>query len=211
MKSIYITVPNGNGWMHKLVTQQVYGMLQDGRYEIRFSTPSHVPYINNLHRCIQDFLKHGDDFWLTMDADNPPMNNPLDLVELNKDVIGLPTPVWHSEVRGDRPWFFNAMDSVGGEYRPHEICEGLQEVDAVGSGCLLIARRVIEKLRWQQPFMRQWLPDGTTGLSSGFSFCKKAKDAEFKIWAHHDYLCHHFNELDLLEVIQAFGACYENR
>ena len=206
---VYLTCPNGSGWIHKKTHFQIFKIITSSKYKIRHDAPTNSPYVDNLHRCIKDFLRNGDDFWLTMDADNPPIKNPLDLIKLDLDVIGFPTPVWHSVVKGDRPWYFNAMDAVPGGYKPHEKCDGLQEVDAVGSGCLLIARRVIEKLRWQQPFMRQWLLDGTVGIGGDFSFCEKAKSAGFKIWAHFDYLCQHFNELELLEVIQAFGNMYE--
>lgn len=205
MTSIYLTVPNGDGWLHKRVVLSICRILSDRRYEVRFDAPTHVPYVQNLHRCVSDFLRSTDEFWLSIDTDNPPLKNPLDLVELDLDVVGLPTPVWHYAKKGDRPWYFNALDRVTEGYRPHENCEGLQEVDAIGSGCMLISRRVIEKLRWNQPFLRQWLQDGTVGVGGDYSFCEKAKEAGFRIWAHFDYLCDHFNELSLLEVVQAFG------
>lgn len=204
MTSVYLTVPT-TGWLHKRTHFAVCRMLTDRRHQVRHDAPTHSPYVNNLHRCMLDFLKSSDEFWLTIDADNPPLKNPLDLIEKNLDVIGFPTPVWANMKKGDRPWYFNALDRTPQGFKPHEPCQGLQEVDAVGSGCLLIARRVIEKLRWQQPFMRQWLHDGTVGVGGDFSFCIKAKAAGFKIWAAFDYLCDHHNELSLLETINAFG------
>jgi hypothetical protein len=153
-----------------------------------------------------DFLHNGEDYWLSIDADNPPMNNPLNLVELDLDLVGFPTPVWHSEVPGDRPFYYNALDAVGDEgYRPHEDCDGLQEVDAIGSGCFLVSRRVMWALRYQQPFMRVWGEDGIVQVGGDYSFCRKVKEAGFRIWAHFDYLCMHFNELELNEVIRAFA------
>ncbi len=206
MKSVYLTVPNGDGWLHKLTHFAVIKILQDSRYKVRHDCPTHSPYVNNLHHCIKDFLNGGEDFWLTIDSDNPPMNNPLDLVEYNLDIVGFPTPVWHNAVPGDRPWYFNALDAKDEAYTPHTDTNGLQEVDAVGSGCLLISREVILKLKDQQPFMRTWNPDGTVEVGGDFSFCRKAKAAGFRIWTHYDYPCHHFNEVDLIESIQAFGS-----
>jgi hypothetical protein len=152
---------------------------------------------------MHDFLNGGEDYWLSMDDDNPPTNNPLDLVEFDCDLIGLPTPVWHNSTPGDRPWYFNALDAVGDAYKPHEPCNGLQEVDAIGSGCFLVSRRVMLKLKDQQPFMRVWNPDGTVEVGGDYSFCRKVKTANFRIWAHYDYPCRHFNELDLVEMLQA--------
>ena len=206
MKSVYLTVPNGRGWLHKLTHFAVIKILQDTRYRVRHDCPTHSPYVNNLHHCVKDFLHGGEDYWLTIDTDNPPMNNPLDLIEYDLDVVGFPTPVWHNSVPGDRPWYFNALDIEGGGYTPHTDTNGLQEVDAVGSGCLLISREVILELKDQQPFMRVWNPDGTVEIGGDYSFCRKAKKAGFKIWTHYDYPCRHFNEVDLIESIQAFGS-----
>lgn len=207
MKSVYLTVPNGSGKIHKMVHFAIYKMLADRRYQIRHDCPTHSPYVNNLHHCIKDFLRGGEDFWLSMDDDNPPINNPLDLIEYDCDLIGLPTPVWCNKVKGDRPWYFNALkwDDKEQAYRPHLNTNGLQEVDAVGSGCFLVARRVILKLKDQQPFMRQWNQDGTVEVGGDYSFCQKVKAAGFKVWTHFDYPCHHFNEVSLIEVIEAIN------
>ena len=177
----------------------------DDRYKIRHDCPSHKPYVNNLHKCMWDFLDGGEDYWLSIDTDNPPTNNPLDLIEFDCDVIGCPTPVWNNAVKGDRPWYFNALDKKEDGYTPHIKCEGLQEVDAIGSGCILMSRRVIMALKDKKPFFRKWNRDGTVEMSGDYSFCEKVKKSNFKIWAHFDYLCMHFNEVELGEVIRAFG------
>ena len=208
-KSIYVTVPNHKGWIHKHTHFAICRILCDGRYKIRSDCPTHSPYVQNLHICMHDFLNGGEDFWISMDDDNPPQNNPLDLIQLDLDLIGLPTPVWHNSTPGDRPYYLNALDSRGEDgYAPHEPCDGLQEVDCIGSGCFVVKREVMMALQDQQPFMRQWRQDGLVERGGDFSFCEKVKAKGFKIWAHYDYLCHHFNEVDLLEVIKAFWNLY---
>lgn len=181
-------------------------------HNVSFMFPTWSPYEHNIHRCWQQAIDDGADFMLSMDDDNPPTKNPLDLVELDFDLVGLVTPVWHSAVRGDRPFYFNAYDYVGeAGYKPHEPCEGLQEVDAIGSGCFLVARRVLLALRDQQPFARQWNKNGTVHKGADISFCEKAKAAGFRIFASYDHLCDHFNTLPLLEVISAFGALHPQK
>lgn len=205
-KRIYVTVPNGNGWIHKHVHFVIIKILQDPRYTTRHDCPTHSPYINNLHYCMNDFLNGGEDYWLSMDDDNPPINNPLDLIEYDCDLVGFPTPVWHNKVEGDRPFYFNALKWIEEKqgYQPYEPSEGLKEVDAIGSGCFLVARRVILKLKDQQPFMRTWNQDGTVEMGGDYSFCQKVKKAGFRIWVHWNYPCRHFNEMELIEMIQAF-------
>ena len=206
MIRVYVTCLAGGGNLHKSVHFALFKMLSDNRYRIRHDCPSHTPWQHAMTKCALDFLDGGEDYWLSMDNDNPPKNNPLDLIELDCDLIGLPTPVWHSAVKGDRPWFFNAMDRVADGFKPHGPCDGLQEVDAVGSGCFIVSRRVMLALRDQQPFARQWNDDGTVHIGGDFSFCDKVKAAGFRIFAHYGYICDHFNTLSLLEVIQAFAA-----
>lgn len=216
MQSVYVTVPNGNGWIHKTVAISLLRLQSDRRYKLRMDLPTHTPYVNNLHHCMNDFLDNGrEDYWLSFDDDNPPQRNPLDLVEFDCDLVGFPTPVWHSAVKGDRPFYLNALDVQLDEkgdvegWKPHENAQGLQEVDCIGSGCFLVSRRVLQKLRYDHPFSRTWNEDGTVKFGGDFSFCKKVKDAGFKIHAHFDYLCEHMNELPLIEAITAFSAMKE--
>lgn len=211
MTSVYVTCLAGSGSLHKSVHFALLGCLSDKRYRLRPDCPTHSPWQNAMSRCMNDFLDGGEDYWLSMDDDNPPLRNPLDLIELDCDLIGLPTPVWANMVPGDRPWYFNAMDRTSEGFVPHEPCEGLQEVDAIGSGCFIVSRRVMLALRDQQPFARQWNADGTVHIGGDFSFCDKVKAAGFRIFAHFDYPCDHFNELPLLEVIQAFTALAHNQ
>jgi GT2 family glycosyltransferase len=187
---------------------------QDGRYQLRFEFPSHRPYENNLHHIVRDFCKSDFDFWLSMDSDNPPMKNPLDLVELDKDVLGLPTPVWHyTNKPGERPIYWNAYDYVveSDAYREHPTRDGLQRVDAIGTGCFLLARRVFDHPGMREaPFRRKLHPDGTVHKGNDISFCERARARGFEIWAHYGYPCWHYNDnIELAEVESAIRGLWE--
>lgn len=203
---VFITVPNGKGWIHKHVVFALLNMQRDERVDVTISLPTNQPYVNNLHLIIQDFLKGSYSHWLSIDDDNPPRKNPLDLVFMDLDVVGCPTPVWANMKEGDYPVYWNALDEVEGGFKPHRECEGLQRVDAIGSGCMMIARRVIEKLENEQPFMREWDEKGIVQVGCDYSFCRKVRKAGFYVWAHYDYPCFHFNEIEIGEIIAAFAA-----
>lgn len=211
---ILISVPN-TGYIHKKVVFVLLKLLQDNRYSIKTMMPTHNPYENNLHHIVNDFVDGDFDFWLNIDSDNPPMNNPLDLVEYDRDIIGFPTPVWHftgKEGKGERPIYWNAYDYVREEdaYKEHNPKEGLQKVDAVGTGCVLISKRVFlgEEMR-KGAFVRELNRDGTVNKGNDISFCEKARKQGFGIYAHYDYPCMHFNELELNEVVRAFRNLYD--
>lgn len=176
--------------------------------EATFIYPTHSPFVNNLHKINNDFLAGNYEYWLSMDDDNPPRHgvNPFDLIFHDLDLVGCPTPVWHNAVPGDYPIYWNAYDYVeeAKAYKPHQAFDGLQEVDAIGTGCFIVSRRVMEALRGQQPFMRKWNQDGTVDTGNDISFCQKVKKANFTIHAHYDYPCFHFNEVELGEIQLAF-------
>jgi GT2 family glycosyltransferase len=137
----------------------------------------------------------------------------LDLIELDKDIIGCPTPVYHftDKVKGERPWYENAYKYVPEEDAylewPNKV--GLQKVDAIGTGCILMARRVFDEVDMRKGcFDRKRNPDGTVKKGNDISFCERARELGFGIWAHFDYKCQHFNELEMHEVIGAFHGVY---
>ena len=144
---------------------------------------------------------------LSIDADNPPTQNPLDLVEYDLDIVGYPTPIWHykGDKPGERPIYWNAYKAKGDAYIEYPIKDGLQKVDAIGTGCFLVARRVFEHPEMQKGvFTRKLFPDGRVEKGNDISFCERARENGFEIFTHYNYPCMHFNELELTEVIRAF-------
>lgn len=211
MTKIFVTFPTdpSNPYIHKQVVFVSWKLLSDKRYNLTPIIPSHRPYENNLHYCIRQFIREGYDYWLNIDSDNPPINNPLDLVQFDKDIIGFPTPVWHftGQKSGERPIYWTGYDYVPKDdaYKEHNPKEGLQPVDAIGTGCFLIAKRVFEKPEMQKgAFTRKLYKDGRVNKGNDLSFSERATKHGFKIYCHYDYPCMHFCELELNEVITAF-------
>lgn len=213
-KSVLITVTNQH-WIHKHVVHKLLLLQQDRRYKITISMPSHKPYENNLNHIVIDFINKNYDFWLNIDSDNPPLKNPLDLINLNKDIIGLPTPIWHYlGKKKERPIYWNAYDYDPQEkaYREHKNRHGLQKVEAIGTGCFLMHKRVFQKLEMrEQPFLRSWNKQGIMKKGNDIAFCEKARENGFTIYCHYDYPCDHFSELSLNETINAFRNLYEKQ
>lgn len=214
-KSVLVSVPN-TGYIHKKVVFSLLKLQLDNRYKTTIIFPTWNPYEHSLHRIVNDFMDKYKDhsFWLNIDSDNPPINNPLDLLEYDRDIIGLPTPVWHftgEEKKGERPLYYNAYDYdiEKRAYKEHQSRKGLQKVDAVGTGCLLISKRVFMDPEMRKlPFSRIWNSDGTIKRGNDLAFCERARNQGFEIYAHYDYPCMHFCELELNEVVKAFNNLY---
>lgn len=207
--NILVSVPN-TGYIHKFVAGTLLKIIKDSRYNVRIIMPTHVPAEVNYNNIAKDFWEGDFDYWLTMDSDNPPFNNPLDLIQYGRDIIGLPTPVYNnkdSSKTKERPVYLNAYkwNEKKQGYNEWPDKEGLQEVDAIGSGCMLIQKRVFaDKEMRKKPFKISMDEHGGLAMGSDIRFCKKAKERGFKVYAHFDYLCRHFNELEIHEVTKDF-------
>lgn len=207
MSHVLVSVPN-TGYIHKHVAFSLLKLIQDKRHKVNIIMPTHNPYENNLHYIVKDFLKGDYSHWLNIDSDNPPTKNPLDLIEYDLDVVGLPTPVYHYTGKKERPVYWNAYKYIEEKdaYMEWDKKEGLQLVDAVGTGCVLYARRVFENKEMQKaPFQRVYNIDGTVERGNDIAFCERAKKQGFLVYAHYDYICNHFNEVELNETVQAFN------
>lgn len=202
-------MPN-TGWIHKHCAMALLRLQQDTRYRLTIIMPTHIPFENNLHHIVRDFLAGDYDFWLSFDSDNPPVLNPLDLLELDRDIIGLPTPVWHyTEKSGERPIYWNAYKKQDDGYTEWPDRQGLQQVDAIGTGCFLVARRVFKHPDMQTgAFTRGLHADGRVEKGNDIMFCERATECGFEIFAHYGYPCRHFNEIELTEVQRAFEGLY---
>lgn len=207
---VMVSIPQLPPYEHKHVSMAVDRLRLDARHDLRVIRPSHRPYENTLHHTLNDFMDGGEDYWLNIDADNPPLRNPLDLIDLDLDVVGCPTPVWHwTGQEGERPIYWNAYRSVPekGAYTEWQPRDGLQCVDAIGTGCFLVNRRVFEHPEMRKaPFQRTYNEDGTVDKGNDIAFSERARAHGFKIWAHFDYPCRHFHEVDLHEVAQAISG-----
>lgn len=200
---VFVHVPT-EGNVHWSVCMELLRIKSDPRFYGHVSFVVGKPVEHNMNRAAKAFLESDFDYdyFINIDADNPPMLSPLDLVFLDLDIVGLPTPVWFG-TPDYKPWWLNAMDKhpTGQGFNPHTqtTMHGLEQVDALGLGCTVIARRVLEAIK--APFNRVWDEDGIMDTGLDFAFCQRAKAAGFKIWAHYGYICRHYKELEICQVV----------
>lgn len=70
----------------------------------------------------------------------------------------------------------------------------------VGGTCMLIHRRVLEKLK--PPYQKNTFDDTYENImfSEDLYFTEKIREAGFDIWVYPEIQCHHYHQFDLLDV-----------
>lgn len=192
-KKVYVAILN-QGSIRPELTNTLIRISHD-IHDIKIVYPNSMPIAHNRNDIVQRFLKTDCDYLLMIDSDIVPKKNPLLLLAYNKDIIGGVCPQYNN----------GTIYCVVMEKTPKGLQEialadrnGIKEVDAIGTGCILIARRVLEKVK--APFMRKWDNDGLQDLGLDFYFCEKAKKHGFSVWADWESVCSHYKTIDLLSI-----------
>ena len=140
-------------------------------------------------------LKEGADYFLWLDSDMRfPKETIGHLIARDKPIVAanyatrrMPVkPVAMMDEKGKIGRVYTAPDS-----------EGLQPVDYVGMGVLMVKREVFEKM--EQPWFA--IPYSTKGdhyIGEDVFFCTKAREAGFEVLVDHD-LSHHVKHIGTFE------------
>ncbi len=192
-KNIYLSILNQGEIRTELLHWVMHIQKQD-RYNIMISTPADKPISSNRNKIVQKFLADKEmDYLMMIDSDIVPPINVMDLVDFQKDIISPICFILNKNqiiplVMKKRP---------DGMWSPLDITKlnGLIEVDAVGTGCIILSRKVVEAI--QYPFKNDYDADGIKRFGLDFNFCQRAKKLGYKIFCHLDYSCQHWISFDL--------------
>jgi len=196
-KRIFVAVLNQGNIRPELVLL-LHELSNQDKYDLLISYPSDKPIAYNRNKIVQRFLSRKDmDYLMMIDSDIVPPENILNLVDYQKDII---TPVLFA-YQGDKVLPLAVrLRKEDGFYTPIDPQEttGLQEVDGNGTGCMIIKRNVLEKIR--SPFLNRYDADGMKKLGLDFAFCRDAKAKGFSVWCHFDYICDHYTVVNLKDI-----------
>ena len=162
------------------------------------------PIASNRNEIVKRFLafEPRQDFLMMLDDDVVPIEgNPFEYAHADKDVIGFPAKVrqlgrelnWVAYIKSPDEDAYCAVD-----FGKVDDTVRLLRVDVVGTGAILINRRVLEAVK--SPFMYEFDEDGVAVVGQDFGFCRKAKAAGFGIYVAPHVWCEHFKEFGLLDI-----------
>lgn len=148
--------------------------------------------IEQVRNLIVDYtLRNGYDYLFSVDSDIVMPNDTLEkMVAHDKDMV---TGLYIQRIPNTHTVeVYCVTEGSGRTHIPYEMLKGrgLVEVAGCGFGCVLVKRRVLERLKYPHFVYRSALDHRQT-YSEDVYFCKQATDAGFTIWADTSILCDH--------------------
>ena len=212
-KKIYLAILNDGNLRREMTTTVIPAMQNTNGIQLIWENPNKTwasPISSNRNQIVKRFLETDCDFLLMIDNDVVPLHNPCELVFADKDIVGSPAKVRSSGQIMVWVAYIPHSDGIG--YSAIDLDSfddmfDLLEVAIVGTGCILIKRKVLETLK--APFHSEFDEDGVQIYSTDFAFCRKAKNAGFQIYTTTHRRCEHFktiglNDIDAWDTINYF-------
>jgi len=198
-KSIFIGVLN-QGEIRPELSNCLTKMSEQTDYDIFMRYSSAKPIANNRNKMVQEFLAGSCDYMMMIDSDIVPPPTVLAFADFEKDIIAAKCYMYQQSMVA--PVIFKRKSD--GMYTPinAESSSGLIEVDAVGTGCIMLSRKVLEEIK--APFLNEYDQDGIKLWGLDIAFCRRAKEKGYKVYAHLDYDCCHWQPINLRIMYRAF-------
>lgn len=213
IQKVYLAILNHGDLRREMTAIVIPAMQKTKNVEVLFENPNKTwanPISSNRNMIVKRFLKTDCNWLLMIDDDVVPFHNPLELVALNMDVVGMPalvrasgqTMVWTAYVPHSDGVGYSALDLDS-----FDDMFDLLEVAIVGTGCILIKREVLEAIK--APFHSEFDEDGIQTYGTDFAFCRRATKAGFKVHTTIHRRCEHFkkigfNEMDAWDRVDYF-------
>ena len=201
---LYVAILN-HGWIRREMVDTVLPTIGKTKGVVttleKLNKTWHHPISSNRNRIVKRFLATDNDYLMMIDDDVVPLCNPAYFAFADKDVIGFPAKV--RQVDRQLNWVAYVKNPDRRDYAPVDFTKvdqsvELLSVDAVGTGCILIHRRVLENMK--APFHIHFDEDGILTTGTDFAFCERAKEAGFEIFTTPRRVCEHFKELGMLDM-----------
>lgn len=160
---------------------------------------------NVRNKIVRDFLKTDADALVMCDDDVIPSPGFIDsMMACPYDIVGAAVPIAKMPAH---PVFINAFDlKEDGRIMTTILPErGHKKIGAIGTGLILIHRRVLEDERLKKPFDQQFDADGCILVGQDLEFCRRAGECGYTIGVTMDALTDHYISLHANAIALAYG------
>lgn len=199
MNKVYIAVPSESGQIYFELSLR---LSQWSSQKTIQATVVYHPFLSPVDHArnviVHDFLRTDYTHLMMVDDDIVP---PVDALERllfhNKDIVAAACPLIGPNKKGELTTTMNAYNlDVNDQYAIVDST-GLQKVDAVGTGCMMIKREVFESMR-VAPFVTEYNADGIKYRGEDLNFCYQANLNSINTYVDFNIKCKHIKRCNLL-------------
>lgn len=210
--SVYLAVLN-QGEIAVELSQCLDSILSTSPFPLFIDYSCEKPISYNRNQIVKRFLERPQyDYLIMIDSDIVPSPDYLKLIDFKKDIIsGLCFAFTKSNVfplilKKDK------KKIEGSKYMPYvsvhpDKWKGLVEVDAVGTGAIVLSRKVLEAIPY--PFRNEYSKTGEKMLGLDLNFCRRARAKGFQVFCHTDYVCSHHTRMDLKTIYYTVSSTFK--
>lgn len=161
-------------------------------HEVKIFLSEGRPISHNRNLIVKVFLESEMDYLLQIDSDIVPPKNIIEMVNNNVDFCSADIQTCKGQ---EIIKLALEKTETGDEYRIiKNLKNGLNKVDATGTGCCLISRKVFEKLK--PPYYKFIFDEeGLCIKGEDFHFCDSIKELGFDIYFDTSFKCLHYQML----------------
>jgi hypothetical protein len=175
-------------------------MQMQPRYVLGFSNIHGLTPVSAARNvAVEQMLDNGAQWLLQIDNDVAPPDGLLDALASIQDrkIVGFPCAGIHL---GPNPHLCMSKKIDQLPVMPTTLPPGWSEMDAVGSGCLLVHRDVFLALSdpWFECTRKAEL-ERRVYSGEDFGFCEKAKAKGFSVFTHSGFPCKHYRTMELMQ------------
>lgn len=194
-KRVFVALPH-TGWLHAELCMWLIAAREHYGEQIAIAESLAKPVEYNRNILVDRFLKTDCTHLLFIDSDTIPCTDIIRMVDNDKMICGAP----YQAVRNGEVYIL-AMDKNkhGSGYIPVPIEVGkLTKVDVMGTGAMMIDRRVFEKM--EKPYFQYVFDaEGKVVRGEDYDFCFKASKFT-SAWIDGSHHCAHYVETPVLPV-----------
>ena len=203
MNNVCIAIPTKDGNIYFELVLRLLAWANQKTIPVQIMIePFQSPIDHCRNSIVKRFLSTNCTHLLMIDNDIVPPTDTLErLLFHNKEIIGAICPVIGPDKNNKLMKSYNAYHrDVMGKYLQHDWPDssGLEEVDAIGTGCIMIKRKVFEDGKLL--FTTEYDEEGIKWTGEDISFCENAKDISIQIYADYKLKCKHIKSCNLLEL-----------
>jgi hypothetical protein len=206
MNKVYISIPTKTGQVYFELMIRLLGWSHQSAIPVVINfEPFKAPIDHCRNTIVKKFLATDCTHLLMIDDDIVPPAATLErLLFHDKNIVGAVCPIIGPDKNGKLITGYNAYKADSNDKLMQHLCHNnssLEEVDAIGTGCIMIKRSVFESMQNTAPFLTKY--DKKTGIKTmgeDIYFCHLANDMDIEIYADYKLKCKHIKACNLLEI-----------